>query len=1018
MATRVGPEFRGKKPTHHIELVDSASTSIQLICTDGRGNRKAQIAVNPYPQFASQLRQGSTKHADRVPPFEDIALQDFSGGLGMLHHDEDASRYLDGKRIDTSEPGRVRHSGLATYTTGLRDFDESWPGDVAWSSLYTGQTNVVKAFTSGDGYNANSVIVILKKTGSPTGNVQIDIEDSASSSLKSKTLAIGTDCLTDIVSEEVEFTLASVQAIAASTAYQIRVTYSGGDASNYVDVAVDGSGDPYFRCLDDTDLDGVMFQEYKEALYAITQPADRSVSKLYVLGDRGTADSNTTDLTKLNDSSKTWTVDEWIGSIVKIIGDAKEEQPWREITDNDATSLTVSPAFKSDQSTLTEYVIVGNKWTLQQTLSSYAYDTTVVSDKLFICFGKPSTTSQYVHRYMAYSSSGDWTESLVMESADAAGAYTLLGHSEEGKWKYPSSIVGELWYYQVGYTPWPNLSRFQVPYKDADLINVLGTLCPNDRPWTDTTYANTTPALDYHGMEVEVAAGFTTGNFAHIELDQSIDIRHAETLLIKYLISTAYADDGDLRLVLADADGNEDEYNIYPDAAVGSPGTQAQNINLLVDDAGNADMSAITDLYLKVNTGTDEGAFKFSLFGPIYICGGQNQPYDLWQDVTQGLICNSMQLYAGGAGETSEKPWLLCNKGIYYVEGQYIQRVPLGELEEFQHPRSGEGSLVHDVYLYTNFGETVQRYYAGHLDNVGPDVDYGLPEDRRGIPCTMAGYPGRVVIGIDAGATSYSSVMYRKNHGWHEAYRGVKNHRIKNIHIAARADSVDRLYIQQGSDVLWVPVSHRPETETGYEYTYESTLETSRIYGSLRETEKYFHALTIISESLSSNQWIAVDYKTSEDSTWKRLLTNEVFNTSPRQRHEIESSHDVTGRWIQFRFRSYTKDRTTSPIMVAAVLDMLERQDSNNTYNYICEIYEGKALNLAKGRDTTTGYANWQQLETWIDDPKPLTLNSNSVFEDGKLVFIEPARTTLKHHKIDEHNKEIRLLHLTLIEVE
>ena len=94
-------------PSHHIKLTDADSTEVGFITTDSVGDKKPLVSVSPYPAMASQLRQGRSKHADRVPPFEDIALSDFSGGLAMLHHDEDASKYYDGKRCDTSRAGEV-----------------------------------------------------------------------------------------------------------------------------------------------------------------------------------------------------------------------------------------------------------------------------------------------------------------------------------------------------------------------------------------------------------------------------------------------------------------------------------------------------------------------------------------------------------------------------------------------------------------------------------------------------------------------------------------------------------------------------------------------------------------------------------------------------------------------------------------------------------------------------------------------------------------------------------------------
>ena len=218
MAVNVSPTA-GNDSTHHLSLTDSSGTVVGLNCYDRNGDAAPSPSTSPFPGYAAQLRQGRGKHADRVPPFEDISMSDFSGGLAMLHYDEDQSRYLDGKRCDTSDAGEVIHGPLESYTTGLRDFNESWSGNVSWQKLYAspGTESVTTSFTANASYNVNSIVVILKKVGAPTGNVTVSLLASNDAVLKSKALAIGTGCLTDLVSERVEFEFSSVQAITDTT---------------------------------------------------------------------------------------------------------------------------------------------------------------------------------------------------------------------------------------------------------------------------------------------------------------------------------------------------------------------------------------------------------------------------------------------------------------------------------------------------------------------------------------------------------------------------------------------------------------------------------------------------------------------------------------------------------------------------------------------------------------------------------------------------------------------------------
>jgi len=1015
----------GDNSSHHLLLTDSAGTEVGLICVDGKGNRIPRVAGNPYPNMASQLRQGRGKHSDRVPPFEDIPQSDFSGGLASLHFDEDGSKYLDGKRCDTSSSGEVIHGGLESYTTGLRDFDESWSGDVSWTKMYAspGTESITTDFTAGASYNANSIVVILKKVGAPTGNITVSLRDSAGDLVHAdttKSLAVGTDCLTDLVSERVEFTFASAQGVTATTAYKVRVAYSGGSATAYVDVAVDGSAALYYRVLDDTDSFNFVTFEYKNALYGYTQPDDGSVSKLYILGDRGAAQANTGALTTTIDATQSWTVDALIGDIVLITGGdgLLEEQPWRTITDNNATTLTHA-TWTIVHDTSTEYVILNNAWDLKRTLSARVHGHTVVADKVYFTYGYPGgaggDTDLYVRRYREYNKSGTWTEEISQEDNNYYGAERILGIASDDTSAHEITSAD---LYLGAVTPdfGSFVSRFSSAITSEDMYAKLGTLTKNNRAWTDTIYSNSTPNPYSYGSVVLVYDAFTVGKCAHWKLDSALDIRYAEAIAMHLNINPAgtaagnYTTAGDIRLVLADSDGNEDEYNL--DGTIEE--WYDELIFLLDPGTANADMSDITDIYWKINS--DEGLVIINIWGSILLVGDRGMIYHRWDTFESGEVINNMIEYAGGAGQVVKKPWILTDRSWYYIEDGILKEMYLKELEELRHPKSSLGAVVNDVYLYAGVGPTLQRYYAGKLDNIGPDADYGLPQARRGYYVSMASYPGRVISCVDAGTSGNSSVIYRKAHGWHEAYRAVGNERIRNIHVYARVDSVDRMYVSEGADVLWVPISINPQTESGYEYTHESVLETSRIYGGLRETEKYYHALSLVTENLSTtHRYIQVDYRTSENDTYQTIGTN--FISSPRQRESLVSTNNTTGRWIQFRLRSYTDDRTETPKIVSSILDSLESLDVKDMLSYTVGIKAGYDLDLNGTIEDNTGEAILTQLKTWRNDPKPLTLNSVSPFENDMLVKLENLGKRIRYKKIGTKEHELRLITVNLIEV-
>ena len=1010
MAIVVGPTE--PNPTHHIALTDSSSTQVGFITTDSVGDKKPLVSVSPYPTMASQLRQGSAKYADRVPPFEDIALSDFSGGLAMLHHDEDSSKYYDGKRVDTARVGEVINGPLETYTAGLRDFQESWPGNVTWSPIYTGgTTSLTSSFvsSSSDTWTAASVVFILKKVGSPTGTLTATFDIFGGGDSVSKSLTINSDCLTDLVSERVEFVFTSTKALTPSTSYIVSIEISGGssDSSNYIEVAVDGSSYPYYRLLDDTDdFDGIFF-ELNGGLYFITQPLDKSDSDLYLYGDRGVADSNSGALTTLVDATKSWTNDEWIGGVVKIIAEdgTEEREPYRTITDNDSTTLTVSPSWNIEHTTETEYVILYPKWQKVQDLGGYCTDVAVGKYYADLCMD--SGASQL---YEVKEVSGAFSESLN-DTGNWQHAHALITANEA---TYGQRDGGTLYDVQ----DYGDVSTVGARKLPAVSDNVLGGylsygLLEKAAPFNDTNGTGVTSYVNNGRIYIDMS-GNVNGTIAHRTLDEPVDISDARYIEFRFLAAGSLSA-GDLTFGIYDSEGNGIDIN-FP----ATTGGKSAYIYLTLTTAPGADTNYnekdITDLYIKstTNVNTDMIITKDS---PIIKLIPHGEYYaDIWS-LGQNVQVTNMIDYIGGGGETVSRPWIFTWKGPWYKEGSDFVKLYLGEMSELEHPDNGKGACVNDVYLYFNVGETIQRYYSGHLDSVGPDVDYGLPETRRGIPISMSSYPGRVFAAIDAGTSGTSSVIYRRNHGWHEMYRAWGNERIRKIHIYARADTVDQLFVLEGADILRLPVSINPQTEADYEYNYESVLETSRIYGGLRETEKYYHAISLVTENLSStHRWIEIDYRTSENSTWTCLGTD--FTASPRQRADLSSSNNVTGRWIQFRFRMYTDDKTETPKLVSAILDSLERIDSANTYTYNIRLKESYDHDLTGKKETPTGKDKFDQLETWIDDPKPLTLNSTSAFEDGKLVFIEPSRSRVLYSKADDKGQEVRTYQLTLIEVD
>ena len=156
-----------------------------------------------------------------------------------------------------------------------------------------------------------------------------------------------------------------------STNYWVIQTDSGANGFRSADGSTWAANIPaaYYRVLSaaPNPLTGMcLFVDYKRTQYMITQPVAGN-SYIYMNGDKGAADDNSAAKSTLIDATKCWVVNQWIGAKVIITAGpgAEESKPWRDITENDGTTLTVSPAWYVSHTTATEYAIVNtDKWSV------------------------------------------------------------------------------------------------------------------------------------------------------------------------------------------------------------------------------------------------------------------------------------------------------------------------------------------------------------------------------------------------------------------------------------------------------------------------------------------------------------------------------------------------------------------------------------------------------------------------------------------------------------------------------
>lgn len=1035
MAIVVSPTVR--RPTHHIKLSQGA-TELGLILSDAKGNANASaIERNPMPSSAIRTASSSPTYSDEELPFMALVQENFSGGRGKLILDDDSTRFYDSMRMDTIRAERVilgPQERFTTLPTTERLSYARTPGAVdAWYTLYGTTRYIATYVTPSVNMSVVRIELLVKKVGTGGGNIVAALYTDAAGT-PNALIAGATKTLlaADYDADESHWLAFDIPATAltGATTYDL-VVYGGAAASaaNHWEVAgistsgtgrnvsADGAawtfvalGTFYSRLLELTKAGAGFFFEYKGGWYHCTQPDDGTKSMLYLNGDRGAADDNAANKGRLIDATKAWTQNRYIDCFVLITrGPGSEEtQPWRKITANEATYLVVDGDWNVTHTINTEYVILGsNYWEVIEDLAAFVTGYTVAGE--FIYFARGDSGTSMVRRYQAYNASGTWTD----RAADDVDQAVYLGSV-----RYPDGTT-YVWGSRSRHANYGNaVWRGQVPMFWGDLYYDLGEMAPTDIPWDSTVggIANVTQLTDDGATKIVVADAFATGIIALYDLPVAVDITQGTKLAvgISSTIDTAAADVDLLYSETALLGDTPIEVSLPALSAGVNTWVVVAHQPLIEGPAAGGNASKILSVGLQLDTNL--GAQT------IYMSGGIRILSDIlkYRPMPSDARINGLGVYAGSADDPRDNVWILTENQIYEIQsqnGDAIVPLPLGELKSVRDSATGLGFTINDVYMYFNLGNKLERYYSRVMEDIGSDLDEGLPENRQGIPRTLLSFPGRVYKCIDGGTDNYSSIMVYKNSGWHEVYRAPRvGVRIRGAGIQSiQGTTIKRLWFRQGWDILWIPISWNPLNDSEYVYTHEGFLETGRIYGGRRDIQKYFHSMKLATERLAAGVTIEVDYKTDTVSTWTEI--SDVFDTSPYQEISMATANNVSGRWIQFRLRFYTTDNTTTPVLIATILKALSIFEVKYTYTLTFRLADND-INLLGEQESDSAYTKRGVLDTWVASALPITMNSISSFEDSKLV--KPSSVPVRRLKIlkdKETGKETWICQMTFLEI-
>jgi hypothetical protein len=366
---------------------------------------------------------------------------------------------------------------------------------------------------------------------------------------------------------------------------------------------------------------------------------------------------------------------------------------------------------------------------------------------------------------------------------------------------------------------------------------------------------------------------------------------------------------------------------------------------------------------------------------------------------------NGLQAYADGLG--AETLWAFTEAGPLYIQSAKAVRIPLREIDTLKSEKNGRASAVQGVYLFFNQGNGLERYYNGNLDDIGPNLDEGMPDGRGGVITSLVSYPGRIFAAVSyetdvalqgKGVPYYSCVLTYNGSGWHEVYRSPVNRTISNIFFQAVPGSTDRLWIALDNDLAYIPLPSEtfdPLRDSRFRYAPDGEIITAWINSGFADAYKYFRSIKLHLDKTFSTWFIdgpqsvlvSSSYRLDENLDWVAIAGNMLDVPFDE---EVIGARGVNGRRIQFRFRLQTTDARKSPVIKASIIEAVTVTPTKHAYGLSCFL-KANPLNLRGEPEATDAETMIAQLDTWSGTAQPLQMRCVHPLYDSVDVFLMPS---------------------------
>lgn len=340
--------------------------------------------------------------------------------------------------------------------------------------------------------------------------------------------------------------------------------------------------------------------------------------------------------------------------------------------------------------------------------------------------------------------------------------------------------------------------------------------------------------------------------------------------------------------------------------------------------------------------------------------------------------------------------WVIREDGFGSIDNDVYSQVPLAELATVPEERNGLAACTFGVYLFFSLYDGFDRYYNDRLDDIGPNLDAGMPYKQRGIVSQAVPYPGGILIIVDGGASNASSILFWNQRGWHELYRSRAGRRIRAMGIQSfPGNYVDRLWFSLDGELYYLPMVINPMAWQNYPYHTFGYAITSWYTGNFREIRKFLDNLTLFTEFLKPDLYeVRVQYQLEEETAlWQDLPDS--FDTSPINSVPFSTNDDQAARRWRLRLMLYASPSAqyASPRVFAWTMDTVTRVRPKRGWT-VTFLADDAIVGINGQRLGLSADGLLSKLDEWADSetrPTPVLMRSATLANyDNLRVFIDP----------------------------